>query len=87
MPSRAAVSSRNAIISRNFQVVSTCSSGNGGLPGAKAFCATCSITLEVLADRIKHDRVAELGHGLAHDVDRFRLELAQADVAVVPAHQ
>ena len=28
-----AVSSRKAIISRNFQVVSTCSSGNGGLPG------------------------------------------------------
>ena len=25
--------SRNAIISRNFQVVSTCSSGNGGLAG------------------------------------------------------
>src|SRR5688572_31549598 len=29
--------SRNSIISRNFQVVSTCSSLNGGLPGRKAF--------------------------------------------------
>ena len=47
-PSRAAVSSRNAIISRNFHVVSTCSSGNGGLAGAKAFCARCSIALESL---------------------------------------
>ena len=32
-PSRAAVASRNAIISRNFQVVSTCRSGNGGFAG------------------------------------------------------
>ena len=48
MPSRAAVWSRNAIISRNFQVVSTCSSGNGGFAGWKAFCAMCSIALESL---------------------------------------
>src|SRR6476469_5615989 len=32
-PSSAAVRSRNAYISRNFHVVSTCSSGNGGLDG------------------------------------------------------
>ena len=32
-PSSRAIASRNAIISRNFQVVSTCSSGNGGLAG------------------------------------------------------
>ncbi len=47
-PRRFAVSSRNAIISRNFQVVSTCSSGNGSFEGAKAFSARCSITLESL---------------------------------------
>ena len=47
-PSLRAVSSRNAIISRNFQVVSTCSSGNGGFAGWKAFIATCSMTLESL---------------------------------------
>jgi hypothetical protein len=27
-----------------------------------------------LADRIKHDRAAELGQDLAHDADRFRFE-------------
>ena len=42
-PRRFAVSSRNVIISRNFQVVSTCSSGNGSFP-MKAFIARCSIT-------------------------------------------
>src|SRR5688572_25974470 len=40
--------SRNSIISRNFQVVSTCSSLNGGLPGWKAFSASCIITAESL---------------------------------------
>src|SRR6476620_11836364 len=37
-PSSRAVLSRKAIMSRNFQVVSMCKSGNGGLPGQKA-CA------------------------------------------------
>ncbi len=32
-PNSVAMRSRNAIISRNFQVVSTCSSGNGGGAG------------------------------------------------------
>ena len=86
IPRRAAVSSRNAIISRNFQVVSTCSKGNGGLPGAKAFCAICSIALEILADRIKHDRIAEFGNGLPQYIDRLRLETAQADIFVSPVH-
>ena len=47
-PSSAAIRSRNAYISRNFHVVSTCSSGNGGLPGWNAFMARCSITEESL---------------------------------------
>lgn len=48
MPRRAAVSSRKVIISRNFHIVSMCRSGNGGLPGAKAFCAKCSMAPESL---------------------------------------
>ena len=47
-PSRRAVSSRKAIISRNFQVVSTCSSGNGSGAGWNALSATCSIAQESL---------------------------------------
>jgi ribosomal protein L32 len=43
-------------MSRNFQVVSTCSSGNGSGAGKKAFFARCSITAAVLADRIEHHR-------------------------------
>ena len=31
----------------------------------------------ILADRVEHDRMAELRHHLAHDLDAFRLELAQ----------
>ena len=38
------VAARNSIISRNFHVVSTWSSGNGGFDGWKAFSARCSIT-------------------------------------------
>ena len=48
MPCFAAVSSRKAIISRNFHVVSMCSSGNGGGAGKNAFRARCSITEESL---------------------------------------
>ncbi len=36
--------SRIVYMSRNFQVVSTCSSGKGGGAGQKAFFARCSIT-------------------------------------------
>ena len=35
-------------MARNFHVVSTCSSGNGGLDGKKALRARCSITAESL---------------------------------------
>src|SRR3954447_9763874 len=44
MPSSAAVLSRNSYICRNFHVVSTWSSGNGGNAGKNAFLARCSIT-------------------------------------------
>jgi hypothetical protein len=47
-PSFLAVRSRNSIISRNFQVVSTCSTGNGRRAGWKALRARCSITAESL---------------------------------------
>ena len=48
MSNSAAVRSRNSIISRNFQVVSTWSSGNGSLPGKKALRARCRRTDESL---------------------------------------
>ena len=44
MPRRRADSSRNAIISRNFHVVSTCMNGNGGFDGWNAFMARCIMT-------------------------------------------
>ena len=47
-PKRFAVASRNVIMSRNFHVVSMCSSGNGGLPGKNALRARCSSTDESL---------------------------------------
>ena len=43
-PSSRAMRSRISYMAWNFQVVSTCSSGNGGLDGWKAFAARCSIT-------------------------------------------
>ncbi len=45
-PSSLQYSSRNWIISGNLNVVSTCISGKGSLPGAKAFTARCSSTDE-----------------------------------------
>jgi len=47
-PYSAAIRSRNAIISRNFQVVSIWSSGNGILEGKKALRARCKSTEESL---------------------------------------
>src|SRR4029077_10051951 len=44
MPSCCTTRSRNSYIARNFQVVSTCSSGKGGGAGWNAFTARCSIT-------------------------------------------
>ena len=44
MPASAAIRSRNSYIARNFHVVSTCSSGNGGGDGWNALRARCSIT-------------------------------------------
>src|SRR5699024_4108447 len=38
-PKRSTVLSRKLIICLNFQLVSTCNKGKGGLPGAKAFMA------------------------------------------------
>jgi fructose-1,6-bisphosphatase/inositol monophosphatase family enzyme len=61
----------------NFQVVSTCSSGNGGGDGKKALRARCSMHRAVLADRIEHHRLLALGDDLAHDVDALGLEALQ----------
>ena len=76
-PSRRAVSSRKAIISRNFHVVSTCSSGNGGFAGMEGLERQVQHDARILADRIEHDRIAEFGRDLAHDLDRLGFELAQ----------
>ena len=43
-PSSFAIRSRSSYMSWNFQVVSTCRSGNGGFAGWNAFRARCSIT-------------------------------------------
>ena len=47
-PSSRAIRSRCSIIALNFHVVSTCSRGNGSLPGKKAFSAKRSMTPESL---------------------------------------
>ncbi len=47
-PSSLAIRSRCSIIALNFHVVSTCSRGNGSLPGKKAFSARRSMTPESL---------------------------------------
>ena len=63
-PCLSAMASRNAIISANFQVVFTCSSGNGILLGKKALRA----------------RPLETGRNLAQDLDALgfqRLQMAQ----------
>ena len=44
MPLCRAIWSRSSYIALNFQVVSTCSSGNGGAEGWNALRAKCSIT-------------------------------------------
>ncbi|MOA49808.1 hypothetical protein D3C78_1727360 [compost metagenome] len=44
MPASLAMRSRISYMARNFQVVSTCSSGNGGRDGKNALRARCSIT-------------------------------------------
>ena len=48
MPDSLAMRSRISYIARNFHVVSTCSSGNGGGDGKNALRARCSITAESL---------------------------------------
>ncbi len=81
-PSRFAVSSRNLIISRNFQVVSTCRSGNGGLRRIERLHRQMQHHRRILADGIEHHRIGELGRHLAHDVDALRLEALEVGEAV-----
>ena len=61
-------------MSLNFQVVSTCSSGNGSGPGKNAFLRQVQHHRRILADRIEHHRPRRLGDGLAQDVDALGLE-------------
>ncbi len=69
--------SRSAYMSRNFQVVSTWSSGKGGGAGKKALRRQVQHHRAVLADRIEHHRTLGLGDDLAQDVDALRLELLE----------
>jgi hypothetical protein len=75
--------SRKLYISRNFQRVSTCSSGNGGGPDAKAFWRQVQHHAAVLADGVEHHRVVGLGDHLAHDVDALGFEALQVGQAFV----
>ena len=74
MPASAAIRSRKAIISRNFQVVSTCISGNGGGAGMKGLPRQVQHHRGILADRIEHHRIAALGGDFADDVDALGFE-------------
>jgi hypothetical protein len=57
MPVSRAMRSRSSYIARNFQVVSTCSSGNGGAPDRRP-SRQVQHHGAVLADRIQHHRVS-----------------------------
>ena len=59
--------------------VSTCSTGNGTLPGQKALVARCSITTESLPPEEQQRGRLKLGHHLADDVDGLGLEAASRD--------
>ena len=74
---RFAVSSRNEIISLNFQPVSMCSSGKGMRPGKNALRARCSRTEESLPMEYMRMRLGELGRHFAEDVDAFGLQPGQ----------
>ena len=69
--------SRISYMARNFQVVSTCSSGNGGGDGIERLRRQVQHHGAVLADRIEHHRLVGLGHHFAHDVDALGLQTLQ----------
>ena len=77
MPCRCGHRSRISYIARNFHVVSTCSSGNGGLAGWNALQRQVQHHRAVLADGVQHHRPLALGDGLADDVDALRLQPLQ----------
>ena len=70
----AATLSRSAYMSRNFQVVSTWSSGNGSGAGEERLLRQMQHHRRILADRIEHHRPLRLGDRLAQDVDALGLE-------------
>ncbi len=76
-PSSRTRRSRNAIISRNFQVVSMCSSGNGGLRRIERLQRQMQEDRGILADGIEQHRIVGFGDRLADDVDAFGLELRE----------
>jgi hypothetical protein len=73
--------SRMAYMSRNFQVVSTCSSGKRRRRRVEGLASQVQHHGAVLADRIQHHRAVGLGHHLAHDVDALGFEALQVGQA------
>jgi hypothetical protein len=75
-PRGLAVASRNAIISRNFQVVDM-QQWKG--EGRRVECLDREVEHDagVLADRIKHDRLFKLEDHVAHDLDGLSFQAAQ----------
>ena len=61
-------------MSRNFHVVSTCSSGKRRRARVERLAREVQHHRAVLADRVQHDRPLTLRDCLAHDVDALRLE-------------
>ena len=64
-------------MSRNFQPVSTWSSGKGGLDGIERLQRQVEHDSGILPDRVEHDRAAEFRRDLAEDADRLGLEPLQ----------
>ena len=79
---RRANRSRNSILSRNSQVESTCSSGNGGWLGETP-CAQVQHHRRILADRMQQHGPREIGGDLAEDVDALGFELPEVRDAEV----
>ena len=76
-PSSLAMRSRNSYMALNFQVVSTCRSGKGGLRRIECLHRQMQHHRRILADGIEHHGMVALRHDLAHDLDAFGLQPLQ----------
>ena len=60
--------------------------GKRGLRWVERLCGEMQQHGRVLADRVQHHRLAELGHNLSHDVNALGLKLLQVGQVVVGHH-